>query len=121
AVRWMVGCALIALIAVHSAWAATFVVFGPQTFVRSTGEPVTESRTFQILNAADPLTLTVLNHGVTSAVISINGQTILAPDDFTGRNAADATLTRPLTVVAGSNQVAVQLRGQPGTSLTIEI
>jgi uncharacterized repeat protein (TIGR01451 family) len=115
----LIGIALLA--AVASSTAGTFIVFGPQTFVRSTGEPVTVTGSFHVLNPADPFTLTVRNHGVTSAVILVNGQTIFAPGDFTGTNTADATLTRPVTLATGSNQIAIELGGEPGTSLTIEI
>src|SRR5438067_5190669 len=62
------------------------VVFGPQTYIRETGPPVTVTRAFHIDSLANPLRLRVTNHGVTSAVISVNGREILGPGDFTGRD-----------------------------------
>ena len=93
----------------------------------------------------------MVNHGVTSAVISLNGQTILAPDDFTkvdrdryekndGSKSGDRdddhdrdndhdgdddhavpVLERPVTLRNGDNQISVELRSKPGTWLTVEI
>jgi len=97
------------------------VVFGPQTYVRDTGEPVSITSPFNIANISGAYTLVVANNGVTSAVISVNGKTVLSPSDFTGKNTAAAVLRRPVVLVAGVNQVVVELRSKPGTSLTVEI
>jgi RHS repeat-associated protein len=99
---------------------ADVTVFGPETYTRATGQPVTVSKTFRINDLANAYTLRVTNHGVTNAVVSLNGRQILGPGDF-GNHAGSATLERAVTLRAGDNRLDVQLRGQPGSSLTVEI
>src|SRR5439155_18628411 len=55
------------------------IVFGPQTFQRATGNPVTVTRTFAITGPLDGYTLRVVNRGVTSAVIALNARAVLNP------------------------------------------
>ncbi len=64
---------------------AELIVFGPETFTRTTGSPRTITRTFQIQNHTGSYRLRVVNHGVTSAEITLNGGRILAPGDFNGQ------------------------------------
>ena len=73
---------LIALLAT-AGLAAEISVFGPQTYNRGTGKPVAVRKTFRIKSPSGKYTLRVVNHGVTSGVISLNGKTILEPKDFT--------------------------------------
>jgi hypothetical protein len=113
--------------------AAESVVFGPETFRRDTGPPVTATRTFTVTRPERPYVLRVRSDGVASGVIAVNGQPLLGPNDFPatpdrpGRagavdNAdAVAPLEHPVTLIKGANTIAVELRGAPGTSLTIEI
>ncbi len=62
--------------------AGTFV-FGPQTYTRAAGKPVAVKKKFTVKKPSGTYTLHVVNHGVTSAVIELNGRTIFEPDDFT--------------------------------------
>jgi hypothetical protein len=117
--------------------AADVTVFGPETFARGTGEPRAVTRTFSVSSLSGPYLLRVANNGVTNALISVNGQTVLSPDDFkvtetkTGEKAEKSengddgdfvpSLERPVTLRAGTNQIAVELRGKPGLSLTLQI
>ena len=128
--------------------AATTVVFGPQTFRRAQGRPATIKKTFKIKNPAAHYTLTVTNHGVTKANVWLNGLRILEPNDFhsrrdcrddddpddrrdgdndNGRQFDDhdddvvAHIERTVTLRDGNNELAVELRGKPGNSLSIEI
>ena len=75
--------ALLAVVVVGTGGFGTGLsVFGPETYRRGTGTPVAVNQKFRIPDSGE-FTLRVVNHGVTSAVISLNGRTILAPDDFT--------------------------------------
>ncbi len=115
--------ALVSLLALSATvgLGADAVVFGPERYTRATGQPVAVTKTFQVANATRTFALRLTNHGVTSAVISVNERSVLAPDDFKGSNTANATLTRAVTLVTGQNTLVVELRGQPGTWLSIEI
>ena len=97
------------------------VVFGPQTYLRGTGEPVTVTKTFRIDSITNPFRLRVTNHGVTSAVISMNGREVFGPGDFTGQEKDGTVLERPVSLSAGDNTIAVELRSTPGTSLSVQI
>jgi hypothetical protein len=102
---------------------ADVVVFGPATYQRGAGQPVTVARTFTVRKAVNPYILRVANRGVTSAVISVNGRVVLGPGDFEINEVRrDARAEeRPVTLRDGANQIAVEVRGKPGTSLTVEI
>ncbi|PYR01371.1 MAG: hypothetical protein DMF96_00200 [Acidobacteria bacterium] len=116
---------------------------------------MTVTRTFAITGPLDGYTLRVVNRGVTSAVIALNGRAVLNPEDFKGRKGKDEEkdkkgdkdrdnkdsdkgkdkgrydrdgdsdfvplIERPVDLRAGNNQIAVELRGKPGASLTVEI
>lgn len=99
------------------AWGGTFTAFGPQTYTRSTSQPVTVSNNFSVLNPNTQYTLHVQNTGISSAVISINGVQILGPTDF---DSAPPTVDRPVTL-QGNNKIDVQLRSSPGGKLVVSI
>jgi RHS repeat-associated protein len=99
------------------AWASSFTAFGPQQYVRNTGDPVTVSNTFSVSNPTAQYTLHVVNSDNASAIISINGVQILGPSDF---NPNVTTIDKAITLTA-NNEIDVQLRSKPGTSLTISI
>lgn len=50
--------------------------------------------------------------------MKLNDQNVAAPDDF---NRQVASLVRPVTLLAGINRLKVQLKGAPGSRLTIRI
>jgi RHS repeat-associated protein len=97
------------------------VVFGPQTYVRGTDQPVTITKTFRVDSITSPFRLRVTNHGVTSAAISINGREVFGPEDFIGQEKDGTLLERPVALSAGDNTIAVELRSKPGTSLSVQI
>jgi RHS repeat-associated protein len=99
------------------AFAGTFTAFGPKTYTRQTGDPVTVSSSFSVLNPNTEYTLHIQNSGVSSAVVSINGIQILRPDDF---QIKPATIDRVVTLQT-ANRVDVQLRSEPGSSLQLSI
>jgi hypothetical protein len=106
-------------------FAGTFTAFGPQTYVRVTGDPVTVTNTFTVLNPNTQYTLRVHNGGlvdaptdlVSSTVITVNGIVVVAPNDL---NQNVAEVDKPVTLLA-SNQINVQVRGAPGGTLAVDI
>src|SRR4051812_11345710 len=64
-------------------FAADTIVFGPETYTRARGNPVTVKKTFKVTNPSGRFLMLVLNRGVTSGVITVNGRTIFEPKDFT--------------------------------------
>src|SRR3954468_19182407 len=64
--------------------AGTVVVFGPQVLTRTTGKPNVFDYTFKVASPSPllPYTLHIDNHGVTSAVVTLNGIAILSEKDF---------------------------------------
>src|SRR6266852_5832442 len=105
--------------------AGTFTVFGPKNYVRGTGAPVTVTDSFTVLNPATQYTLKAFNGGlensqtelVSSSVVTINGVQVLGPSNF-NQNVSEIDV--PVTLQA-SNTISVQVRGQPGGTLTIQI
>src|SRR6266566_3596849 len=105
--------------------AGTFTVFGPKNYVRGTGAPVTVTDSFTVLNPATQYTLKAFNGGlqnsqtelVSSSVVTINGVQVLGPSNF-NQNVSEVDVPVTLQV---SNTISVQVRGQPGGTLTIQI
>ena len=95
--------------------AGTFTLFGPRTFTRATGAPVTETFTFSA--PAAPYVLRVESDGVASAVVTLNGVTVVAPNAL---NSSARSITRAVTLRA-TNQMTVELRGEPGGTLRVWI
>ena len=61
--------------------AGTLTIFGPKTLTRTTGSPNVFNFTFVTGAATGPFLLHIDNHGVTSAVVTLNGVEILGPDE----------------------------------------
>src|SRR5262245_55018569 len=102
--RWIVRAVALILVSwlAPPAWAAPAVVFGPQSYTRSTGAPVTVTSNFTVASPANPYVLHLDNGGangefsrVTSATVSLNGVEILKPSDF---NQNVGTLDRQVTL-----------------------
>lgn len=102
-----------------------FVVFGPQSYMRSSGAPVTVANTFTGFNSATSYTLQIYNGGladgefekVSSSVIALNGVQIVGPNEF---NQNVTLIEKPVTL-SSSNQLSIELRGKPGGGITIQI
>ena len=94
------------------------------TFVRGTGTPVTETKTFP--GVSGKAIIKVYNGGladagtvrVSSAVIKINGQIIFDQSNF---NQNVATLEKEITLNDGQNTLEATLKSKPGGKLTIQI
>jgi len=100
--------------AVH---AGTFVVFGPQQYLRQDAKPTPVTNTFTVLDPSTTFTMRVDSTGVSSAVITLNGVVIFKESDF---NANVKLLTKAVTLQR-TNQLIVELRGTPGEALTLQI
>ena len=106
------------------AHAGTFSAFGPKTYVRQTGVPVTVTDTFTVRNPNTQYTLHLVNGGlqddttdlVSSATVTVNGVLIVAPNDL---NQNTTTLDRPVQLQA-SNSISIQLHGKPGGQVSIQ-
>jgi len=103
-----------------AAAAADTVLFNPATFDRDTGQPRNVTRQFRVNYPRGESTLRITNRGVTSATVTLNGRVILGPDDFGGRD-RDDVLRRKVVLRHGANQLDVEVRSKPGTSLTVDI
>src|SRR5438445_975907 len=105
--------------------AGTFTAFGPKNYVRGTGAPVTVTDSFSVLNPSTQYTLKVFTGGlqntqtelVSSSIITINGVQVLGPSNF-NQNVSEIDVPVSLQV---SNTISVQVRGQPGGTLAIQI
>src|SRR5262245_37406401 len=90
-----------------SAQAGSCPIFGPQDFVRGHGEPVTETATVTVSQAAT-YTLQLINGGlqggeadrVANATITINGTQVVAPNEM---NHGTPSLEKPVSLLAGGN------------------
>ncbi len=106
-------------------FAGTFTAFGPQVYVRGTGDPVTVTNTFTVLNPNTQYTLRLHNGGlvdgttdrVSSTTVTVNGVIVVAPNDLS-QNVAE--VDKPVTLLA-TNQIDVQVRGAPGGTLSIDV
>jgi len=120
AASWAVRVALIALVLAFtptSGRAGTFVAYGPQQYVRGSGTPTPVTTSFTVLDPTTSFTMRIDSSGVTSAVVTLNGVEILHESDF---NATVTLLTKAVTLQA-TNQLIVELRGQPGESFRLQI
>jgi len=113
----LVGFATLAATLSPAASAATFVAYGPVTYVRSTGVPVPVTTSFTVLDANTTYTLRIDNSGVSSAVVTLNGAEVAGPNDF---NANVTIITKPVTLLL-NNQLTVELRGATGRSFILQI
>jgi RHS repeat-associated protein len=109
----------------QSAFAGTFTAFGPQNYTRGTGDPITVTNSFSVLNPNTQYTLKVFNGGlqdastelVSSTIVTLNGVQVVGTNNF-NQNVTEVDV--PVTL-QGTNTLAVQVRGQPGGVLTVEI
>lgn len=106
------------------AHAGTWVAF-QSSYTRGTGSPVTVTNTFALLNPATQYTLKAFNGGlentstemVSSSVVYLNGAQVLGPSNFNQNvTEVDVAIFPQL-----SNTLSVQVRGQPGGVLMIQV
>jgi len=105
--------------------AGTFVAYGPESFARTTADPIDVTRSFAIKNPNTTYTLRVANGGfkgefdklVSSGVIALNGAPVVTQNDF---NQNVALIEKPVTLLA-KNELTIQLQSAPGSGISIEI
>lgn len=105
--------------------AGTFTAFGPNNYVRQTGDPIAATNTFTVLNPSTQYTLKAVNGGlqdapaelVSSTVVTLNGVQVLGPNNF-NQNVTEVDV--PVTLQS-SNTISVEVRGKPGGTLGIII
>lgn len=106
-----------------SSSAAAIAAFGPKDYVRSTAKPVTVSDAFSVATPGTAM-LHITNGGafgqyerVSSAVITLNGVTVVSPSEFSQQ----VGLIDKLVPLAALNTLTVELRSRPGSGLTLAI
>lgn len=111
-------------LAPHAGAQATAPVFGPQTFVRTTGAPNGYTTTFSLPAwIVSPYNLHIVNGdangnnrvSISSATVTLNGVQVVGPSDF---NQNVATIDRSVTLQS-TNTLQVTLSSKPGSYLTI--
>ena len=97
-------------------------LFGPQTFERTTGETNLYTETFQ--SPSDGGFMLFLLNGdaeggkVSSASVEVNGSAVVLPSDL---DENIDFLRRPVELLAGMNEIVVELHGSPGSFLTLAV
>ncbi|MBW2078208.1 MAG: FG-GAP repeat protein [Deltaproteobacteria bacterium] len=106
-------------------YAAELTVFGPKTYVRTTGAPNIYTDPFSAIPGQGNLIVkngqidgyNRVTYAIDSAKILLNGEQIFGPSDF---NEHVYSLEAPITL-AGDNALRVELRSDPNSYLTIEV
>lgn len=98
-------------------------LFGPESFTRATGAPVTVTRSFDVA-AAGTFCIKVVNGDGTnhtanaSATISIDGNDVIGPNRF---NPNVPVVTARPTVDVGTHSLAVTVKSKPGSFIAVEV
>ena len=85
-------------------------------FLRSTGKPGTKTEYF--FGIAGPAVISLVNNGVSSAIVSVNNTTVFSPSDFNSRVSQRSAV---VNLNEGQNVLAVTLKSKPGSSIKINI
>jgi len=105
------------------------LVFGPEHFIRETGNPDTVIRNFTLFNPQATCTLKIYNGGlvdgdvngefekVSSSIIRLNSSQVVGPQSF---NQNVSTIEQPISL-STSNELSVEVRGKPGGGITVVI
>src|SRR5262245_52984599 len=107
-----------------SSLTGTLTVFGPKDYIRRRGTPITVTDTFHVTASTTTATLRVTNRGlqgqyapVSSAVITLNGTVVVAPDAF---NPQVTVLEKPVPL-RSQNILRVEVQSEPGSGFTLQI
>jgi hypothetical protein len=115
---------ILALSASHLS-AGTFIAFGPESYTRGSGTPVTVTNSFTVLNPNAEYTLQINNGGlidgelklVSSSIFTLNGVQVVGPSEF---NQNVPVVEKPVSL-ASNNKLSVELRRKPGGGVTVQI
>ena len=118
--------ALVVFTVPDTSFARVLRVFGPEDFIRSGSGPAAEVVEFQVQSPNDSeFNLHVFYGGlkqdfqgiVPSAVVTLNGRTVVTPDEF---NRNIHYIKKPVTLLE-ENSLSVELRGKPGSGVRVVI
>jgi hypothetical protein len=126
--RWSISlsfaCLGLALLGLSWSLRAETIFYGPVVVARSTGAPQQFVDAFTMDDVEGDFTLVVHNGDattgadrVTSALVRFNGESLLTSRDFAKKV---GILEVPVTLQA-SNQISVEVRGKPGTYVTVSV
>jgi hypothetical protein len=99
------------------------VLFGPESFIRGTGKPVTVAKDFSVQQQALSYSLRVQNGSpegeaqVSSATVSLNGSEILGQKDFSQKT---RIYEKPVTLNE-DNSLNIKLNSVPGSYLVVSV
>lgn len=93
------------------------VLFGPETFTRTCGQPNEFTRTLSLPDAMDVCVIANNDHNA-SAVVRIDGDKVLRQSDF-NHNVTRVTHSSSLSV--GDHALTIRLTSMPGSSITLEV
>jgi hypothetical protein len=101
---------------------AETTVFGPEKYSRETGKPRRLVERFSIPDPSGEFALVVRNGEgnrgkVSSAIVELNGLRVIGPNAF---NKHADLITKPVTLKE-QNELAVEVRSQPGSSVIVAI
>ena len=98
--------------------AGEFKTFGPLSYQRGTGTPITETTTFSVKDPSAPYVIRINNGGLTdgefekvsSSIFILNGVQIVGTNEF---NQNVSIIEKPVTL-SSNNTLSVEVRGKPG-------
>lgn len=108
----------------YASYAAVDVTVLNETFVRGTGTPITETRTFPgvsgtaIIKLYNGSATDSTIEKVSSSIITVNGQVVFDSSNFS-QNVS--YLEKQITLNEGQNTIAVLLKSKPGGQVAIQI
>jgi|CXWL01.1.fsa_nt_gi hypothetical protein len=119
------SCVALALAVVSPAHAKRLTVWGPETFTRANGQPVTVTRGITIRNF-DPsrdYRIRIRNgprrlERVTSATVTVGGATVFTPRDFARR---PSHLHKRLNLTTATTTLTVRIEGKPASGFAVQI
>ena len=100
-------------------------IFGPESYLRGSGQPLSIINSFTSSRPGESCLLQVYNGGledsevelVSSSVIMLNGSQVVSPNEF---NQSVAFIEKTVTVSA-LNEITVEVRGKPGGGITVQV
>jgi PKD repeat protein len=87
--RWTGAIAALVIAVGAALLGGSVTIFGPRTLVRTEGPPNVFTFTVSPSGTTAPYLLHIDNHGITSAVVTLNGAQILGPSDFKATKSDD--------------------------------
>lgn len=114
--------ALLINFVIATAALADTVIFGPDTYTRTTAEPVTIVKTFSVSNVDAEFTLLIQNGEgkrgkVSSAVVTLNGKKLVSPSEL---NKQVEVVSKPIELLH-DNEIAVEVRSEPGSAIIVSV